>query len=127
MRRILIALLAAAYFHVAAQTVGSARDPLNYPLKHYAFILFMSLAGGFVGWYAKVRKGEISGVSLFALIGEMATSALAGMMAFLVCDHFDVPLGMTGAITGLVGYMGGRAIELGEKALQDRINRRVQP
>lgn len=120
MKRLLIACI----FWLAGHAWGAERDPLNYPLRHYGFILGMSLLGGFAGWYAKVRKGELSSASIFALVGEMATSALAGLGAFFLCDHFDIPIGPTGAIAGLAGYMGGRAIELAERLLQERISRR---
>lgn len=113
--------LAARLAHAAGD-----RDPLSQPLRNYALVLAMSLLGGFAGWYAKVRKGEVPGASLFALIGEMATSALAGLGAFFVCDHLDVAIGLTAAAAGLCGYMGGRAIELGEKWLQRRIDRAAE-
>lgn len=100
---------------------AAVRDPLNYPLKQYGVILFMTLLGGFAGWYGKVRNGEVPVSSLFALIGEMATSALAGLGSFFVCDYMSVPLGITAAVAGLCGYMGGRAIELAEKKLQRKV------
>ena len=128
MRRIFVALMASICFHASALTGGVVtKDPLSYPLRNYAVILGMSLLGGFAGWYAKVRKGEIPGASLFALIGEMATSALAGLGAFFVCDHFDFALGVTAAAAGLAGYMGGRAIEVAERWAQARIDRKAQP
>lgn len=98
-------------------------DPFNVPLREGAAILGMALLGGFVGWYRKVRAGEIPGSSLFALVGEMATSSLAGMGAFFVCAYLGLPMGLTAAIAGLCGYMGGRAIEMAERALQARIDR----
>lgn len=102
---------------------AQSKDPLSYPLRHLAGVLFMTLLGGFTGWYAKVRKGEVPGSSLFALIGEMATSSLAGLGAFLVCDYVSVPIGMTAAIAGVCGYMGGRAIDMAEQMLLKRAER----
>lgn len=101
-------------------------DPLNYPIKHYAVVLGMTLLGGFVGWYSKVSRRQISGSSLFALIGEMATSSLAGMGAFFVCDYLKIPLGITAAIAGLCGYMGGRIIESAERWLQAKVEKAQQ-
>lgn len=118
--RILVTLALCLQLLAPLSAWAQSRDPLSYPLKHYAFVLSMTLLGGFVGWYVKVRKGEVPVHSLFALIGEMATSALAGLGAFLICDWLNVPLGVTGAVSGLCGYMGGRAIEMGERMLQKR-------
>lgn len=103
-----------------AMAQAAVRDPLSYPLRQYGVVLFMTLLGGFVGWYSKVRKGEVAVSSLFALIGEMATSALAGLGSFFVCDYLNVPLGITAAVAGLCGYMGGRAIEMAERWMQQR-------
>lgn len=102
---------------------AQSKDPLSYPLRQLGGVLFMTLLGGFVGWYMKVRKGEVPGSSLFALIGEMATSSLAGLGAFLVCDYLNVPIGMTAAIAGVCGYMGGRAIDMAEQMLLKRAER----
>lgn len=122
MHHLVAAMLA---LQLAMPAWAQGKDPLSYPLKHYGLVLGMSVLGGFAGWYAKVKKGEISEASLFALIGEMATSSLAGLGAFFVCDWLNVPIGLTGAIAGLCGYMGGRAIEIAERVLQGRITRKL--
>jgi hypothetical protein len=122
MRRFFIA---AALWLDARAAHAAERNPLELPIRDQALVLIMTLLGGFVGWYAKVKKGEVSGASLFALVGEMTTSALAGLGAFLVCDYLNVPIGPTGAISGLCGYMGGRVIEMAERWLQARIDARM--
>lgn len=122
MGRYLIAIALAAWVSVAA-AADLPRDPFAYSLRQYAAVLGMTLLGGFVGWYTKVRKGEVSAASLFALIGEMATSALAGLGAFFVCDWMAVPVGVTAAVAGMAGYMGGRVIDQAERLLQARIER----
>lgn len=106
---------------------AAERDPLDYSPRSYGLVLVMSLLGGFAGWYAKVKKGEVHGASLFGLIGEMTTSSLAGLGAFLVCDYLGIALGLTAAIAGLAGYMGGRAIEFAEQWLQKQIDKRTTP
>lgn len=123
--RILVTLALCLQLLAPLSAWAQSRDPLSYPLKHYAFVLSMTLLGGFVGWYVKVRKGEVPAHSLFALIGEMATSSLAGLGAFLICDWLNAPLGITGAVAGLCGYMGGRAIEIGEKWLAQRTSQQT--
>lgn len=123
MRRRFASLILMITPHLA-HAAEAARDVLNLPLKQYALVLGMSLLGGFAGWYSKVRRGELSSASLFSLIGEMATSALAGLGAFFLCDYMAVPIGVTAAITGMAGYMGGRAVDLAERILQARIVRK---
>lgn len=106
--------------YTSARAADALRDPLAYPLKHYLAVLGMTLLGGFGGWYIKVRKGEIPAASLFALVGEMTISALAGLGTFFACDYAGVPIGITAAASGIAGYMGGRAIDLLEAQLLRR-------
>ena len=119
MRRTIAAFILAAA-SVAARASDAMRDPLAYPLRHYLVVLGMTLIGGFAGWYVKVRRGEVLASSLFALVGEMTISALAGLGTFFACDYAAVPIGITAAASGMAGYMGGRAIDLLETHLLRR-------
>jgi CHASE2 domain-containing sensor protein len=102
-----------------SQALAQTKDPLSYSLRQYGFILTISLMGGFVNWYTKVRKGETP-LSLMALVGELATSALAGVLVFYVCEWMTLAPLLTAAIVGIVGHMGGRAIAWAEAKLQQR-------
>ena len=119
MRRLIAALILAACT-TGARAMDAVRDPLAYPLRHYLVVLGMTLIGGFAGWYVKVRRGEVLASSLFALVGEMTISALAGLGTFFACDYAAVPIGITAAASGIAGYMGGRAIDLLEAMLLRR-------
>lgn len=119
MRRTLAALILAAA-SAAARAADAIRDPLAYPLRHYLVVLGMTLIGGFGGWYVKVRRGEVLASSLFALVGEMTISALAGLGTFFACDYVGMPIGITAAASGIAGYMGGRAIDLLEAQMLRR-------
>lgn len=114
MKKHYLAWLAA--LHISAH--ASEKNPLEYPIKQWLFILGMALLGGAASWYNKVRKGELAATNLFALVGEFVISALAGLLAFLVCDYLNAPLGITGAAAGLAGHAGAKALALGEIWLQ---------
>lgn len=108
---------------LASLFAGSAdaatdHDPLNYPLRQWGFILLMSLLGGFASWYNKVKRGELAATNLFALVGEFAISALAGLVSFMVCDYFSIPIGLTAAIAGLAGHAGAKGLSIAEVLLQ---------
>jgi F0F1-type ATP synthase membrane subunit c/vacuolar-type H+-ATPase subunit K len=112
MRNLLAALALCLCLIGPALAQAAAKDPLSYPLKHYAFILATALLGGFVSWYTKVRKGELRGWSMQHLVGELATSALAGLLAFWVCEAAGLAQLWTAALVGIAGHMGTRAIGL---------------
>jgi len=112
---------------VLAQTTAmvttTVRDPLNYPLRQYGFILFMSLLGGAVAYYGKVRKGELPRGSLSSLVGELATSAFAGLLAFYVCEWFNLDKIISGCAAGLAGHAGGSGITWAESVARRRAER----
>lgn len=115
MKKRYMALLAALHIGTARAQEG---NPLDQPIRNWLFILVMALLGGFVSWYMKVKKGELSATNIFALMGEFMVSALAGLLAFLVCDYYNLPLGITGAASGFAGHAGARALAIAEVWMQ---------
>jgi hypothetical protein len=96
------------------------RDPLNYPLRQYGFILAIALLGGAVSWYGKVRKGELKMGQLGALVGELTTSAMTGLLAFWVCEYLKADPLLTACLVGVAGHAGGKAIEWAEELARKR-------
>ena len=124
MKKILAAMALAMHLGHASAASDLERNPLDYPVKQWIFILLMAMLGGLASWYNKVKKGELVATNLFALTGEFVVSALAGMLAFLVCDYFNMPVGITGAAAGLAGHAGARALSLLEAIMQKHIEKR---
>lgn len=102
---------------------AQTKDPLSYPLKQYGFLLATALLGGLVSWYAKLRKGEVPPWSINHLVGELATSAFAGLLCFWACEAFNVPQLITACLVGIAGHMGTRAITLIEDMAVKRAKR----
>lgn len=103
---------------VWAQVVN--RNPLDYSLKQYGLVLGFSLLGGLVAWYNKVRAGTIPGWSINHLIGELCTSAFAGLVTFWICEWMNFPPLLTAAMTGVMGHMGTRGVSLLEELAQKK-------
>lgn len=122
MKKRYIALLAALHISAHAAEPG---NPLDQPIRNWLFILIMALLGGFVSWYMKVKRGELAATNLFALVGEFMVSALAGLLAFLVCDYLSMPLGITGAAAGLAGHAGAKALTIAETWMQKFAEKRL--
>lgn len=104
-------------------TVTTVKDPLNYPLSQYIFILTVSVVGGFVNYFRRVRNGDIPTLGISGLIGELATSAFAGVLTFWGCEFFNAPPLVTAALAGLAGHMGGSAIVWAEDVTKCRVER----
>lgn len=124
-RLLFVALLCA---HLAlpvwAQVQAAAKSPLDYSLKQYGLILGIALLGGAVSWYSKVRRGEIPLWSIHHLVGELATSALAGLLCFWLCEWAGFQPLLTSALAGIAGHMGAKAITLLEEVAAKRLAER---
>jgi hypothetical protein len=90
---------------------AQSKGPLDYSLTQYGLTLGVALLGGLVSWMAKVRKGEAAAWNLMQLIGELATSAFAGLLAFWICEWSSTPALLTAPLAGIAGYMGTRALQ----------------
>jgi hypothetical protein len=110
MRSLALALIAVIGMTLPFLARAESKDPLSYPLKQYGFVLAMALLGGLVGWYAKVRKGEAQAWNLTQLIGELSTSAFAGLLCFWLCELSGAPPLLAACLVGVAGHMGTRAI-----------------
>lgn len=111
---------------VLAQSV-IPKDPLSYPLRTYGFMLFVAVLGGIVSFYAKVRTGEVAGLSVMHLVGEIATSAFAGLLTFWLCEYLNVPQILTAPLVGVSGHMGAKAISMFENAAKAKFEAKVSP
>lgn len=126
--RTLIQLALALYLSmgpIAAWASSEPKDPLSYPLKTYGFMLVMAIFGGFVSWYAKVRRNEIPGSSVFHFIGEITTSAFAGLITFFACEYIGLPQIITAGLVGVSGHMGAKVISLYEAAAAKKLERKA--
>lgn len=97
------------------------KDPLNFSLRQYGLILCLSIFGGIVSWYAKVRKGEASVTSIGGMIGEVTTSAFAGLIAFYLCEFANLAPLLTAACAGMAGHAGPRGVAILETYLQRKV------
>lgn len=129
MRCVLKFLTAAFSYLIAsfpAYAQAEARDPLDYSLKTYGLMLLMAIFGGFVSWYGKVVRQELPVASLFHLIGELATSAFAGMMMFFLCEWAGSPTLLTVALVSMSGHMGAKLLGWGEEKLKKFLEKKAE-
>ncbi len=96
---------------------ADTRDPLELPLRQYGAMLAAALLGGFVSWVGRVRAGQAA-ITVFSFVGEMCTSAFAGLLCFWTFEAWGIDRLYTIAAVGVAGHMGTRAIVLAERRLQ---------
>lgn len=86
------------------------KDPTNYSLITYIWVIALAAWGGVVGYIRKVNSGETSKYSLTEFIGEVTTSAFAGILTFWLCEAASISPLVSAAMVGVSGHMGSRAI-----------------
>jgi hypothetical protein len=59
--------------------------------------------------------------SLPRLLGELSTSAFAGVVVMWVCEYYRLPLTLTAAAVGIAGHAGARTLAIIEYLVFKRI------
>lgn len=67
-----------------------------------------------------MRRGGWPGLK--HLVGEITTSAFAGLLVFWLCEYLNVPQILTAPLVGVSGRIGAKAIRL----LEDTAKRRFE-
>lgn len=102
-------------------------DPLDIGLRQYGATLAVAFLGGIVSYVSKVRSGAVKAWSVMHLIGELATSAFAGLLCFWLCTFANTPGLVTISLVGIAGHMGARAIAVFESWAAKRWGISVPP
>lgn len=85
------------------------KDPQNYSLIQYAWVVGLSVWGGVVGYLQKMRQSA-SEFHLGAMVSEMITSSLAGILAFFICELAGVGGLMSAICIAIAGHTGGEFV-----------------
>ncbi len=96
------------------------KDPSNYSLITYLWVLGLSTLGGAVSFARKVREGTARAFNLTELVGELITSGFAGLLTFWLCEWSGVSPLLSAVLIGISGHMGSRAIFRMEKWAEDK-------
>lgn len=107
-----------ATFGTSAPGGNAERGPFDYHVITYLWVLLVSGFAGWVGWMRKVRQGRARAFNIAELIGELATSALAGVITFWLCEWQHVPELLAAVLIAISGHMGTRAIFLLEMVVE---------
>ena len=86
------------------------KDPQAWSLVTWALVTGLAVLGGGVSFYRKVQQGIARRFNFAEFIGELFTSAFAGIVTALLCQYANLPVVLTAAMCGIAGHMGGRAI-----------------
>jgi len=86
------------------------KSPENYHWVTYAWVFGISALGGVVSFARKVRLGHARAWNFAEFLGEIGTSAFAGVLTFYLCEWSGFAPLATAAFVGVAGHMGSRAL-----------------
>lgn len=98
------------------------KDPTNWEAGVWMLSIGMSLAGGFINWYGRIKSGHIIRFNILELIGELFTSGAVGVGVFMILDAWTQPLGVCAAAAGVSGHMSTRLLFVVGQVVESRIN-----
>lgn len=96
------------------------KDPTSYSLLTYAWVFLLAMLGGVVNFVRKLQQGHVRAFNFVEFIGEIVTSAFAGVITFWLCENANMSPLLTAAFVGVSGHMGSRAIFMAENWLKSK-------
>jgi hypothetical protein len=96
------------------------KDPTSYSLITYAWVFLLAILGGVVNFVRKLQQGHVRAFNFVEFIGEIVTSAFAGVITFWLCENANMSPLLTAAFVGVSGHMGSRAIFMAENWLKTK-------
>jgi hypothetical protein len=97
------------------------KDPTTWGMSIWLLAIGMSVAGGLVNWYARVKQGHTRAFNIIELIGEIFTSAFVGLAVFMAAQSMGEPVGLCAALAGVGGHMATRLLFSIEKWIERRL------
>lgn len=76
----------------------------------WVWIIGLSALGGIVSFVQKLKTGHARAWNFTELIGEIATSGLAGIITANLADSISAPASLKYALVGIVAHMGSRGL-----------------
>lgn len=88
----------------------------------WALAVGMSLMGGFVNWYGRVKAGHARVFNFVEIIGEFVVSGFVGLGVFMAMVGVGFDIGISAPAAGVGGHMGTRLLFLLERYTEKRFN-----
>lgn len=86
------------------------RDPTSFSVLTYAWVVGLSVMGGIVSFAGKCKAGVARPLNLMEFVGELVTSAFAGMVTFYLTQASAMDPLYGAVCVAISGHMGSRLL-----------------
>lgn len=93
------------------------KDPFNYSLITYAWVVIISLWGGTSAYIRRARSRSPINYLFVEWVGECVISGGVGVMTFYLCEFTEIDRLLSAVLIAITAHMGSRAILMGERFL----------
>lgn len=97
-----------------------SRSPFDYSVLTYLWVIGLSAFGGVVNFMGKMRAGMVRAFNVTEFVGEVMTSALAGLITFWLTEWAQMDKMLSAVLIAVSGHMGARAIFMFEKWAEEK-------
>lgn len=102
------------------------KDPSNYPMITYIWVIALSVWGGIVHHIKKVKSGAVNRFSFSELIGDIFISGFIGVMTFYLCEYGGFDQMLTAFLVGISSHMGTRGLMMLEELAAKKLGMSVE-
>lgn len=117
----------AAFALMSSAFAAESRNPFDYSVLTYIWVLSLSAFGGIVNFSRKLRDGTTTRFRLTEFIGEVVTSSFAGLMTFWLCEAAGIDKLVAAVCIAVSGHMGSRAVFKIERWMEQRVGGGAAP
>lgn len=103
------------------------KDPSNYSLVTYLWVMLLSVWGGITHNIRKLRAGVIKRFSVSELIGDLFISAFIGVLTFYLCEWAGLDKLISAVFIAITAHMGTKGISIFEDAVGKRVDSIINP
>jgi len=97
------------------------KDPSNFNLITYLWVIGLSLWGGITHNIRKLRDGTLKRFSVSELIGDLFISAFIGILTFYLCEWANLDKLLSAVFIAITAHMGTKGIAVFENAVSKRV------
>ena len=97
------------------------KDPQNYSLITYVWVIGMAMLGGVANNVKKLKDGTLKRFSFSELLGDLIISGFLGIVTFFLCEYAGLDRMLSAALVGMSAHQGTRGIYFIEELIARKL------